>query len=295
MSIEFTAVVNCFNEEDFIRYSLESILAHVGEVIVVDNCSTDATVHTVNNLISIHPMGSKIKLFALDKPMQLADARNFALSQSRNEWVVKWDGDFCAYSNEDEVGQYCAPFSEVINHVIENKDKFDIFLLYSLNLCGDLYHFDNTRKFLGLSGDSFIGRRSCMAYEANDKYGDVGILNRPDGSKARLCYLNKPEINKMYFLHIYGVKDDTYLLYRRFLSEYQVWLTNQEYIEFWDWMRDFKKYNSENGIKYVRKQLIENLERHYLPLPCILKPVIDNPKYLVKYTNGQIVDRQVLR
>lgn len=295
MGVKFSAVVNCFNEEDFIKYSLESILPYVDEVIVVDNKSTDKTLAVIDEVIQYNLMGNKIKLFALKQPMQLAEARNFALSKSSNEWIIKWDGDFCAYSDADERTDFTAPFSEIIEYVNNNCNSFDIFLLYSLNICGDLYHFDRTRKFLGLSGDSFIGKRSCMTYRVNDRYGDVGDLRKSDGSKPILCYLNKPNVNKMYFMHIYGVKDDAYLLYRRFLSEYQVWLAHNEKIDFWDWMKKVKDYNTNNGLLHVKRQLVENLEKHNFPLPTVLQEVIDNPRYLVKYADGKISERVVLR
>lgn len=289
--LKFSAVVNCFNEEDFIAVAIKSISKYADEIVVVDNCSTDRTVEIVSELISHEYLSNKIKLFSLDKPMQLADVRNFALTKATNEWVIKWDGDFCAFSDDDELSSNCESFQCLIDKINLAHNDYDIFLLYSLNLSGDFYHYDSTRKYLGLSGDSFIGRKSCMRYVADDKYGDIGFLRCPDGSIPRFFYMNKPENNPMFFLHIYGVKGDSYLLYRMFMSEYQVWLTSHAFIPFWDWMEKVKLYNTGAGLEYVKTQIIKNLERHDINLPKILRPLLENPKYQVVYVDGKISER----
>lgn len=291
--MKFSAVVNCFNEEDFIEYAIKSIYPYSDEIVVVDNASTDSTPEKIKMFIEKEDDNKKVKAFYLNKPMQLGKVRNFAMEQASNDWIIKWDGDFCAYGEDDINKVGVRPFSELITF-IKNQDlsKYDIFLLYSINVCGDMLHYDSTRKYLGLSGDSFIARKNCVRYETNDKYGDVGVLKQPDGSKARLYYLNKPESCPMYFVHLYGIKPDEYLLYRRFLSEYQVWIDNNDYKEFWDWFETVKKGNLESGINYVRKQLVENLVKHNLELPNILEKEINNMRYVVVYNNDGIpVDR----
>ncbi|WP_281716144.1 glycosyltransferase family 2 protein [Alteromonas sp. CyTr2] len=293
MALKFSAVINCFNEEDFIEYAITSISEHCDEIVVVDNCSKDNTVLKIKSLCKKNKnINEKVQLFALNKPKQLADARNFGIEQATNDWIIKWDGDFCAYSDSDSINEKIKPFSELINLIERTYENYDIYLLHSLNICGDLYHFDKTRKYLGLSGDSFIGRKDCMSYGVNEKYGDVGILRRPDGRTPRFFRLNDPERDPMFFLHIYGVKNDEYLLYRRFLSEFQVWVANNAHIDFWEWMREVKDYDKESGVIYVQKQLLSNMEKHDLPLPSVLEPAIESPKYLIEYDNGIPVNRQ---
>lgn len=282
--MKFSAVINCFNEEDFIFYAMKSIYPYCDEIVVVDNCSTDNTVECVMKFISNDDNQNKVKPFFLETPKQLADARNFAMDMASHDWIIKWDGDFCAYGESDVNKSNVRPFSELIDFIKKQDLNFiDIFLLYSINICGDFLHYDKTRQYLGLSGDSFIGKKNCIRYAANEKYGDVGLLFRPDGSKAKLFYLNKPEINPMYFVHLYGIKPDEYLLYRRFLSEYQIWISNNNFIEFWDWFNNVKKNNLDSGIGYIRKKLVENLERHNISLPNILNPLIEKMDFQVIY------------
>lgn len=291
--MKFSAVINCFNEQDFIFYAMKSIYPYCDEIIVVDNCSTDKTVGIIKNFISNEDKQNKVKPFFLEQPKQLADVRNFAMDMASHEWIIKWDGDFCAYgeSDIDKVG--VKPFSELIDLIKkQDLDSIDVFLLYSINICGDLFHYDKTRQYLGLSGDSFIGKKSCIKYGINEKYGDVGLLYRTDGSKAKLYYLNKPELHPMYFVHLYGIKSDDYLLYRRFLSEYQVWISKNYYLDFWGWFNEIKQKDYESGINHVRKQLVENLVKHNLELPNILNPLIEKMEYKVVYDgSGLPIDR----
>lgn len=291
--MKFSAVINCFNEEDFIFYAMKSIYPYCDEIIVVDNCSTDKTVECVNDFVLHEDSQNKVKAFFLETPKQLADARNFALDVASYDWIIKWDGDFCAYGESDTNKVNVQPFSELLNFIKrQDLNSIDIFLLYSINICGDFLHYDKERHYLGLSGDSFIGKKDCIRYAVNEKYGDVGLLFRPDGSKAKLFYLNNPEKNPMYFVHLYGVKSDDYLLYRRFLSEYQVWLHHNPYVDFWNWFNNIKKGNLENGISYIRKQLVENLTKHNISLPNILNPLIERMSYQVIYNDeGYPIDR----
>lgn len=277
--LKFTAVINCFNEELFIKFALRSVYQFVDEIVVIDNCSSDNTVNEVLKFVQDFDEYKKVKLTALKEPLQLAAARNFALDQASHEWIIKWDGDFCAYTDDDVGHEYTQSFSKLIDIVSNNCNLFDMFLIYSINISGDLYHFDSTRKYLGLHGDAFVGRRSCMRYVADEKYGDLGFHRQPNGDKPRFFYLNNPSKHPMFFVHLYGVKSVDYLLYRMFMSEYQVWVASNSPIEFWEWMRIIKNYNIESGIKYVESKMCETHFRHDYPLPAALGELMYSEKF----------------
>jgi len=290
----FTAVINCFNEELYIQYALKSIYKYCTEIVVVDNASSDQSIALIEKFIDSEDHQKKIKLYKFNEPQQLAFARNFALDQVTNEWVIKWDGDFCAFDTSDDKYNSARPFDELMNLISQTSEDYDLFLLYSINVCGDMYHCDKSRKYLGLSGDSFVGRKDCMRYVADNLYGDIGYLRRPNGEIPRFYYSNNPEKDPIYFVHLYGVKPDEYLLYRMFMSEYQVWLSKDgvEKIDFWTWMDTCKSYNVENGLSYINKQLVENLEKHNYPLPRVLDLELEMPKFEIIYDDGHPIYRK---
>ncbi|WP_429080628.1 glycosyltransferase family 2 protein [Aeromonas bivalvium] len=288
--MKFTAAINCFNEEQFIEISIKSIYKHVDEIVIVDNSSTDDTVKIIKDIISNYDLDKKIKLFPLSIPMQLASARNFCMSKVSNEWVVKWDGDFIAY-DENHYESNVRSFSDLKEIILNKKNEYDVFLLHSINLSGDIYHFDKRRKYLGEYGDSFIVRNGYIHYTV-DKYPDTGHLVNCNGEVARKYYLNKPNRDPIFFLHAYGVKPIEYHLYRSFMSKYQIWLEkNNNSFDFWQWLKEIEKKDIKSAISYTKDQMLRNLEAHNLSIPLILASDNDKDNYTVIYNGNNVIDR----
>ena len=294
IKIKKSAVVNCFNEELYVDIAIQSIYDYVEEIVVVDNASTDNTVKIVSDFIIKNDLDRKIKFIPLSESMQIADVRNFAIENASFEWIVKWDGDFCAYTAADLSTRQTCSIENLFAHIDQTNQSFDFYLLYSINLAGDLFHYDVTRQYLGLHGDAFVGRKSCMKYLADNVYGDIGILRNESGGEARIKYMNKPESDPMYFIHMYAVKDYEYIFYRAHLSEYQVWRgqnTNHKF-NFWEWLSNVKGNNSKDGIRFVEREYIKNLSRHEINIPVHLKRYLDNPKFLIEYKDN-IIDHRI--
>jgi glycosyltransferase involved in cell wall biosynthesis len=291
--IKKSAVINCFNEELYIDIAIQSIYDYVEEIVVVDNASTDSTVKIVNDFIVQNDSHKKIKFISLNESKQIADVRNFAIENASFEWIVKWDGDFCAFTGADLTTSRTCSIEDLFAHIDQTNQSFDFYLLYSINLAGDLFHYDTTRQYLGLHGDAFIGRKSCMRYLADNVYGDMGILRNESGGEARIEYLNKPESGPMYFVHMYAVKDYEYIFYRAHLSEYQVWRGQNPNgkFNFWEWLSVVKGNNSVDGIKFIEREYIKNLSRHGISVPVNLKKYQDNPKFLIEYKDNIINHR----
>jgi glycosyltransferase involved in cell wall biosynthesis len=288
--IKKSAVINCFNEELYIDIAIQSIYEYVEEIVVVDNASTDSTVKVVNDFIIKNDLDKKIKFISLNESKQIADVRNFAIENASFEWIVKWDGDFCAYTGADLSTSRTCSIEHLFAHIDQTNQSFDFYLLYSINLAGDLFHYDTTRQYLGLHGDAFIGRKSCMRYMAGDVHGEIGILRNESGGAARIEYLNKPENGPMYFIHMNAVKDYEYIFYRCHMSEYQVWKgRNPDHkADFWGWLSSVKGSNSDAGIRFIEREYIKKLSRHQVNIPMYLKKYQDNPKFLIEYKDNII-------
>ena len=84
------------NEEALVSLSLRSFLDFGDELVVVDNGSTDHTIEIVTDLASQYP--DKIRFFHRPELPDLYHNRQFALEQSRYEWIMRADSDFVAYT-----------------------------------------------------------------------------------------------------------------------------------------------------------------------------------------------------
>ncbi|WP_429127312.1 glycosyltransferase family 2 protein [Aeromonas media] len=287
--MKFSAAINCYNEEEYIELSIKSIYNYVNEIVIIDNCSTDDTVKIIREFITVEDLDRKIIFIPLNEPMQLAAARNLCMSKATGDWIIKWDGDFIAYEDDCSSGR-TQSIKRLFDKIRGMGQEYDAFLLYSLNISGDFFHYDKRRKYLGLNGDSLIVRKGHIEYVVSN-YPDTGILKKPDGSKARVCYLNNPECDPMYFLHIFGAKPIKYHLYRAFMSKYQIWISNNENIDFWTWLEEKEKKNIDNALEYTKRQHLSNLEPHTFEIPSMLKNSILLARYTIEY-NGQSIENR---
>ena len=96
----YISVVLCtYNDEKYIRKSIESILNQTYryfELIIIDDGSTDNT-----NKIIKEFNDSRIK-FIEKKNTGLIDSLNYGFSICKYEWVARMDGDDIAFSNRFE-------------------------------------------------------------------------------------------------------------------------------------------------------------------------------------------------
>jgi len=123
--MKITAMVLSYNEEDYIRYCLESIKDIVDHVVIVDGESTDGTMEIIKELN--HPMKTIIE----DKKRDdYAYLRNEALNTIRKwnvDWVLVLDADE-VFANSDGSPVTRAQLEEVIQKCEEKKAKaVDIF------------------------------------------------------------------------------------------------------------------------------------------------------------------------
>lgn len=89
MVSQISAVINTLNEEKNIKRLIES-LRWVSEIVVVDDGSEDKTLEILNKLKSEN---ANLKVFKHKSAGFVEPARNFAISQTSNEWILILDAD----------------------------------------------------------------------------------------------------------------------------------------------------------------------------------------------------------
>lgn len=82
-----------YNSEATIQKTIESVLAQTyteWEMVIVDDCSTDASANIVKNF---QKRDTRIKYYKREKKSSIASARNYAISISKGQYLAFLDSD----------------------------------------------------------------------------------------------------------------------------------------------------------------------------------------------------------
>lgn len=96
MEYEVTIGIPLYNAERFIGRTLETALTQTFgsiEILVVDDCGTDASVATVRQMQSTHPRGSCIRIVSQPRNMGVGPARNRIIDEARGRYLYFMDSD----------------------------------------------------------------------------------------------------------------------------------------------------------------------------------------------------------
>jgi glycosyltransferase involved in cell wall biosynthesis len=90
-------LMTTYNLEDYIKQSVESVLEqeteYVYNLIIVDDCSTDATVEIINDIIKNHPKGNYIELHQNEFNLGVVKNSKNAISLAKAPYIAMIDGD----------------------------------------------------------------------------------------------------------------------------------------------------------------------------------------------------------
>jgi glycosyltransferase involved in cell wall biosynthesis len=218
---KISANIVCNNEKYWIRESILSIVNIVDEIIYVDDRTTDGSLNIVEEL-SVKYNNIKIFKFEDHNLTNLGDLKNFALSVSTNDFVIRWDADFIAYDDINKLFEFCE----------KNKDIYDGYILTGPNLSGDIYHQPLERKTFG--PECYLFDRNKCKFISNDRYPDYPSFE----SEFKYCYPNKTELDKNYFfVHTNNLKSLERLSFRKKMCEYHL---SGSSVSYWEWLNPEK-------------------------------------------------------
>lgn len=158
-----SVVILTKNEENNIVDCLEKALFS-DEVIVIDDYSTDRTLELINSF-----KNEKIKIFKRKLEGDFASQRNFALSKTKNEWILFIDAD--ERLSEDLISE--------IKDKIDSGTKYrGFYLRRSDNMWGKIFRYGeiNQTKLLRLARNG-TGQWKNKVHEEWDINGKSGELN----------------------------------------------------------------------------------------------------------------------
>lgn len=117
------------NEENWIWYSLTSVINYVDEIIVWDTGSTDKTIQVIKSIDN-----PKIKFKAIkitENESELSRARNQMLEETHADWLMILDGD--------EIWPNSS-IKTAVNFIHTQGQLCDSIVVPTLNCVGDVFH-----------------------------------------------------------------------------------------------------------------------------------------------------------
>ena len=143
MAVKFSVVIPLFNKEAYVLKTLKSVCKQTYtdfEIIVVNDCSTDASLDIVTQLNDI-----RIRIIEHTKNLGLSATRNSGIEAARNDYIAFLDADDCWDAN----------FLASIVTLIKKFPNHKAFAThYRENYNGTLF-IPKTKLFQKNKGDSF--------------------------------------------------------------------------------------------------------------------------------------------
>lgn len=121
MEEEVSVVMSVYNGEDYLKKSIDSILKQTYphfEFIIVNDGSSDHTVEILNNITD-----PRVKVYHLNENYGISYARNFAVENAKNRWIVLQDDDDISIPTRIEVQ---------MNYIRNHPDVISVLSLFQL-------------------------------------------------------------------------------------------------------------------------------------------------------------------
>ena len=211
------------NEQNWIWYSLLSVIDYVDEILVWDTGSTDATIDIIKSIPS-----SKIKLNLIDKvdPNSFTDIRQKMLEQTKSNWLMILDGD--------EIWPMRA-IAETTKLIKSGESKDLEYLIHPYyDLLGDVYHYQEPKggkyhidKYSGHITIRFFNLSFLPGLHFGKPHGQQGIFDQNQTLiQDRLPHKYKfmDDCGYLHATHLHRSPDDTNVMKRNFKFKYEVGL-----------------------------------------------------------------------
>lgn len=129
MKIWVNTIVN--NEENFIWFSIMSVVDFVDKILVWDSGSTDKTVEIIKEIIKIKGNKIEFREVGLVNKYQFSKMRQKMLDESKCDWILILDGDEIWWEGS---------IKKLVNEIKIKGDKIDGIVVPMVVPVGDIFH-----------------------------------------------------------------------------------------------------------------------------------------------------------
>lgn len=195
---------NCIvkNEENFVWFSIMSMVDYVDKILVYDTGSKDKTAQIIKEVQKIKKNKISFKQVGEVDKHQFSKVRQQMLEDSVCDWILILDGDEVWWEKS---------IKKVVDEINKSGDGLDAIVLPFYNVVGDIYHYqtDAAGKYeiLGKKGHLTIRaiNRKIKGLHIGGPYGSEGYLGKnnipiQEGDPKRIQYTDEP------FLHLTHLK-----------------------------------------------------------------------------------------
>ena len=283
-------IVNCFNGENYLLKTLNSILIQKYqnfEVIFVDNCSTDTTSKIFKSIND-----KRFKYFKTKKKINLYKARNYALQKCNGEFIAFldsddwWEKNFlssrkCFFKSSKDYG---FSYSNCYHYYEKNKKL----KMFSKDNIPSGFILDKLLKFYFVKLSTIIIKSKIIkTYKFNSRYniiGDYDSIIRISEKYKGMGFQNKFTYIR---IHQHNYSHNNREL---FYKEFKYWANTQDYKKIYFKRNRFKILERLEYLKIINLLLnkktlniifaILKYTLNYLKLKLII--IYFLPKFLIR-------------
>lgn len=159
------------NEENYIWFSVGSVIDYVDKVFIWDTGSSDKTVEIIHEIEKKHPGKVYFKEVGNVDINEFTSIRQGMLDESDCDWIILVDGDEVWWDEK---------IRDVISIINDKGDQLDSIVTKYINLVGDIYHFqaDSVGRY------NIDSHRGFLTVRAMNRRIDGLNVGKPHGQQG---------------------------------------------------------------------------------------------------------------
>lgn len=198
MKIWANTIVN--NEENFIWFSLLSVIDYIDKVLIYDSGSTDKTVEIIKKIKEIYGEKVVFKEVGECNPNEFPKLRQKMIDESDCDWILVLDGDEIWWEQS---------INNLIKKLNENRSSIDGIVVPMVVSVGDIFHLQEEEagryNLLGKVGHLSLRaiNKKIPGLHVDWPYGKESYLdenNQPIQKRDKIIFLDAP------YLHVTHLK-----------------------------------------------------------------------------------------
>src|SRR5258708_10772779 len=213
------------NEENFVWYSVISVIDYVDEVLIWDTGSTDNTKEIIKEIIKKYPNKINYKDVGEVNEKKYSEMRQQMLDESKYDWIFILDGDEIYFESS---------IRQITTEIQQNENKIESIVVPTLNLIGDMFHYQAENagqyKLLGRKGHlalRFMNRKNISGLHVFEAYGKEGYADgegKPvqNRDQDKMLFIDAPY---MHSTHLERSPKDKEVMQRSNKRKYEIGLS----------------------------------------------------------------------